>query len=173
MQPNLRMIFENRLEQLNHLMGVARAYLKPFDLGSKARFAVELILEEAVTNVINHGFEETSVAEVSAEEVSTEEVSAEGSSSRDTHLIAVNLAVIGDEVHLQVADEGRPFTPLAVPRLDVNQPFMERLEGGLGIHLVRQMMNSMAYRREGERNIFEIWIRDRDGNGTEDVGARV
>lgn len=168
MQPNLRMIFESRLEQLNHLMGVARAYLKPFDLGSKARFAVELILEEVVTNVINHGFEETSV-----EEASTEEASIEGSSSSDTHLIAVNLAVIGDEVHLQVADEGRPFNPLSVPRLDVNQPFMERLEGGLGIHLVRQMMNSMAYRREGERNIFEIWIRDRDGNGTEDVGARV
>lgn len=158
MQPNLRMIFESRLEQLNHLMGVARAYLKPFDLGSKARFAVELILEEAVTNVINHGFEEAS---------------SEGSSSRETHLIAVNLAVFGGEVHLQVADEGRPFNPLAVPRLDVSRPFLERLEGGLGIHLVRQMMNSMAYRREGERNIFEIWIHDRDGNGTEDAGASV
>jgi serine/threonine-protein kinase RsbW len=168
MQPNLRMIFQSHLEQLNHLMGVARAYLKPFDLGSKARFAVELILEEAVTNVINHGFEETSVGEASAEEASTE-----GSSFRETHLIAVNLAIIGDEIHLQVADEGRPFNPLSVPRLDVSQPFMERLEGGLGIHLVRQMMNSMAYRREGERNIFEIWIRDRDGNETDDGSESV
>ena len=36
MQPNLRMVFEDNLEALNHLTAVARAYLKPFGLGAKA-----------------------------------------------------------------------------------------------------------------------------------------
>jgi serine/threonine-protein kinase RsbW len=147
MQPKLRMVFENRLEALNHLMAVTRAYLKPFEFGGKPRFAVELILEEVVTNVIHHAFEGAPTAET------------------ESQLIAVNLGIDGNEIHLRVEDGGRPFNPLSVPRLDVCQPLMERLEGGLGIHLVRQMMNSMAYRREGERNIFEIWIRDRNGDG--------
>jgi serine/threonine-protein kinase RsbW len=139
------MVFENRLEALNHLMAVVRAYLEPYPLSGKPRFAVELILEEVVTNVIHHAFKGRHPEEDLP------------------RLIAVEMAVTEREVHIRVADDGRPFNPLSVPRLDVEQPFMERLEGGLGIHLVRQMMNSMAYRREGERNIFEIWIRDRDG----------
>lgn len=161
MQPNLRMIFENRLEQLNHLMTVTRAYLEPYELEGKTRFAVELILEEAVVNVITHGFKG------GGEE--KEDPAIPRSPDKDLDLITVNLNVAGQEVHLQVEDQGRPFNPLSVPRLDVGQPLMERLEGGLGIHLVRQMMNSMAYRREGERNIFEIWIRDRNGNGSDTV----
>jgi anti-sigma regulatory factor (Ser/Thr protein kinase) len=153
MQPSLRMVFENHLEKLNHLMAVVRAYWAPYGLGGKTRFAVELILEEVVTNVIHHAFQGgTAVAE-------------------SPHLIMVSLDVAGAEVHLRVVDGGRPFNPLSVPRLDVDQPFMERLEGGLGIHLVRQMMNSMAYRREAERNIFEIWIRDRDGMGAEGAAS--
>jgi anti-sigma regulatory factor (Ser/Thr protein kinase) len=117
-------------------------------LGGKPRFAVELILEEVVTNVINHAFEPAEPDEGA------------------TRLIAVSLDVVGSEAHLRIVDDGRPFNPLSVPRLDVAQPFMERLEGGLGIHLVRRMMNSMAYRRDEGRNIFEIWIRDRDTKGT-------
>jgi anti-sigma regulatory factor (Ser/Thr protein kinase) len=140
------MVFENRLEALNHLMAVVRAYLKPFPLSRKPRFAVELILEEVVTNVIHHAFEGVPAPQ------------------QGPHLITVDLAVSERGVHLWVTDDGRPFNPLSAPRLDVGQPLMERLQGGLGIHLVRQMMDSMAYRREGERNNFEIWIRDREGN---------
>jgi serine/threonine-protein kinase RsbW len=147
MRPSLRMVFENRLEALNHLMAVVRAYLKPFPLSRKPRFAVELILEEVVTNVIHHAFEGVPATQ------------------QGPHMITVDLAVSERGVHLWVTDDGRPFNPLSAPRLDVGQPLMERLQGGLGIHLVRQMMDSMAYRREGERNNFEIWIRDREGNG--------
>jgi anti-sigma regulatory factor (Ser/Thr protein kinase) len=145
------MVFENRLEKLNHLMAVIRAYSAPFGLSGKTRFAVELILEEVVTNVIHHAFDEADTAAGKSQQ------------------IAVSLAVADAEVHLRVEDGGRPFNPLSAPRQKVDQPFMERLQGGLGIHLVRQMMNSMAYRREANRNIFEIWIRDR--NGKADQGA--
>ncbi|MEJ2642689.1 MAG: ATP-binding protein [Desulfosarcinaceae bacterium] len=147
MRPNLRMVFENRIETLNHLMEVTKAYLKPYPLSGKARFAVELILEEVVTNVIHHAFEAVPVT------------------AQEPHLIAVDLEVSERGVHLGVTDDGRPFNPLSVPRLDVDQPLLERLEGGLGIHLVRQMMDSMAYRRKSGHNYFEIWIRDREGDG--------
>jgi anti-sigma regulatory factor (Ser/Thr protein kinase) len=85
--------------------------------------------------------------------------------AQEPHLIAVDLEVSERGVHLGVTDDGRPFNPLSVPRLDVDQPLLERLEGGLGIHLVRQMMDSMAYRRKSGHNYFEIWIRDREGDG--------
>ncbi|MDJ0781707.1 MAG: ATP-binding protein [Desulfosarcinaceae bacterium] len=162
MQPYLQMVIENRLEALNHLMAVTRAYVTPYDLGGKSEFAVELILEEVVTNVIHHAFAEAASSETGAG--TPQPAVAPPDTGDPRHLIAVRLSVSDKQVHLRVTDDGHPFNPLSAPRLDVGRPFMERLEGGIGIHLVRQMMNSMAYRREADRNIFEIWIRGQDGH---------
>jgi len=45
-----------------------------------------------------------------------------------------------------------PFNPLDAPIPDITLPIEERRVGGLGIHLVRQFMDTLAYERRGERN---------------------
>jgi serine/threonine-protein kinase RsbW len=56
----------------------------------------------------------------------------------------------------EIEDDGRPFNPLETPPPNVGASLPEKPIGGLGIHLAKTMMDSMAYRREAEKNILTI-----------------
>ena len=62
---------------------------------------------------------------------------------------------ISDEnsLTIEIVDDGRPFDPLTdAPKPDVNAELEDRNIGGLGIHLVRKMMDDVRYRREEGKN---------------------
>jgi anti-sigma regulatory factor (Ser/Thr protein kinase) len=58
--------------------------------------------------------------------------------------------------HAEVIDYGRPFDPLSVPPPDLDAPIEERRIGGLGLHIVREMMDTLEYAREGGRNVLRL-----------------
>ena len=51
-------------------------------------------------------------------------------------------------------DDGRPFNPLNVPEPDTKQLLEVRPIGGLGIHLVRKLIDELEYRRQNDKNIL-------------------
>jgi len=53
-------------------------------------------------------------------------------------------------------DKGRPYNPLEQPDPDLNKPIIEREIGGLGIFMVKKMMNSMEYSRKNGKNVLVI-----------------
>jgi serine/threonine-protein kinase RsbW len=55
-----------------------------------------------------------------------------------------------------IEDDGVAFDPLARAAPDVTADLDEREIGGLGIHLVRTLMDGMTYERRGERNVLVI-----------------
>ena len=57
-------------------------------------------------------------------------------------------------VVVQVEDEGRPFNPLEAPPVDLDAPIEGRPIGGLGIHLIRSLMDAIEYRHEDGRNVL-------------------
>jgi anti-sigma regulatory factor (Ser/Thr protein kinase) len=63
----------------------------------------------------------------------------------------VSLRVEDGDIIASVADRGAPFNPLLAPEPDLAAGLEQRDVGGLGIHLVRRLVNSMEYeRREGQ-----------------------
>ncbi len=100
-------------------------------LSSLAAKRLELACEEVIVNVIEHAY--------SGREG---EIDVEVTSPREK------------EVHVVVSDDGPPFDPL-VARLnpDVDLPLEAREAGGLGLFLVRQIVDQLDYKREGERNV--------------------
>jgi anti-sigma regulatory factor (Ser/Thr protein kinase) len=69
------------------------------------------------------------------------------------HPIEVALRLDGERLVAEVVDSGAPFDPLqdsATP--DIELEIDDRPVGGLGIHLVRTLMDEVSYRRDGERN---------------------
>ena len=96
-------------------------------------FKVNLALEELVINIMDYGF-------------------ADGDHEIDITLISEDHRLI-----IEIADSGKAFDPLQdAPVPDVNAPAEERPIGGLGIYLVRNMMDDMQYRREGDRNYLTL-----------------
>jgi anti-sigma regulatory factor (Ser/Thr protein kinase) len=56
-----------------------------------------------------------------------------------------------------VADEGPPFDPLTQPSPDPATTFTRDKPGGWGIHLVRRVMDEVAYRYADGRNILTLY----------------
>ena len=59
-----------------------------------------------------------------------------------------------EHIEMEFEDRGREFNPLEIGEPDFETPVEERQLGGLGIHLVKKMMDETKYRREGDRNIL-------------------
>ena len=97
-------------------------------------FKLSLALEEAVANVIHHGFGDLP----------------------PPHRIAVEVTIDADRVTALVIDNGQPFDPSAVPEPDANLPLEQRSPGGLGVHLIRRLMDRVDYRRVGGENRLRL-----------------
>jgi anti-sigma regulatory factor (Ser/Thr protein kinase) len=57
---------------------------------------------------------------------------------------------------VEIADFGRVFNPLQADPPDLSRGLAERPIGGLGVFLVRSMVDSITYRREGDRNVLSF-----------------
>ena len=121
----------NRLSELERVSGHVETFGGGHGVPAKTLFEIRLALDEVLTNVIEYGYVDT-----------------------HDHDIEVRLAITDNVVAIEVEDDARPFNPLALPPPDVTQAVEERPIGGLGVHLVRQVMSGLAYRRERGKNIL-------------------
>ena len=135
MANTLSISFANDIRELTHVLQVVNIFLEPRELQSKLVYAVNLILEEILMNIIKYGYDD-----------------------EDSHEIEVQIELQEDEVALTVIDDGKEFNPLTIPGPDRAKSAMDRIEEGLGLQFVRHMRNAMEYRREGDKNILSIWI---------------
>ena len=94
-----------------------------------------LALEEVFSNIINYAFDDDRV-----------------------HLITCQMTVENDQLNLRVTDDGKPFNPLTLPPPDIHAPIENRCIGGLGIHLVMNLMDTVEYRRIEDKNILNLKV---------------
>ncbi len=66
---------------------------------------------------------------------------------------------------LTFADSGIPFDPLAREDPDIHVPLEARGIGGLGVFMVKKLVDAMSYRREGDRNILTLRKKFAPGTG--------
>ena len=57
---------------------------------------------------------------------------------------------------LEFRDQGRPFDPLAQPLPDLDAPLEQRPVGGLGLALVRALVDDARYERHGAANVLRL-----------------
>jgi anti-sigma regulatory factor (Ser/Thr protein kinase) len=100
----------------------------------RPRLKLALVLEEAAMNVLSHAFADRP----------------------PPHAIRIRLDVGLAEIVAEIVDNGRPFDPSAAPPPDFSIPLAARDPGGLGIHLIRTMMDKVEYRRAGAENILRL-----------------
>jgi serine/threonine-protein kinase RsbW len=129
-RPALVLRVPSRTEYLAAIRDVTRrmAELAGFDGGEADQLA--LAVDEAATNVIEHAYH--------------------GAADRR---VEVRLDVRGDELRVEVVDDGEGVDPRAVPQVDLRRYASERRTGGLGMHLMGRIMDSVTFRRTAGGNV--------------------
>jgi anti-sigma regulatory factor (Ser/Thr protein kinase) len=126
-------VLRNDRSEILRMAALAEQFGAEAQLPEEDVMTVNLVLDEIVANVIENAYED------SAE-----------------HEIHVSLTRDGDTLTVRVEDDGRAFDPLQAPPPDLDLPIEERPIGGLGIHIVRSVMDAVDYQRRGDRNILTM-----------------
>jgi len=123
----------NDITELQSLARVLEDLGRTIGLSLEHIHTLNLAMEEIITNIIRYGYED----------------------DRE-HRIEVRIVVDDTRVNLEIEDDGKSFNPLEVPIPDVDRPIAERPIGGLGLFLVRNLMDELAYTRRGGKNILSM-----------------
>ena len=75
------------------------------------------------------------------------------------------MELVGIRLTMTIADDGVPFDPLGAEAPDVDAPLEEREIGGLGIHLVRNLVDDASYHRRIDRNVMTL-VKDIEQEGS-------
>lgn len=113
---------KNDIAQVEQLPGFVDDICDELALGPDKAFNLNLVLEEAVTNVIMYAFPQG-----------------------EEHEFRVLATSNGKALSLVVQDDGAPFDPTTVAEVDTTLSAEERPIGGLGIFLIRQIMSDVSY----------------------------
>ena len=132
-QSKVTLDLKNERSELAKLNNTLTEFGQNHQLPDAVLFAIKLALEEIVTNAISHGFKD-----------------------RREHRITVRLSLEQSALLSEVEDDGPAFNPLEMLAPDTKQPLEERPVGGLGIHLVRTLMDEVRYRRQDGRNVLVL-----------------
>ena len=76
----------------------------------------------------------------------------------DTGQVETRLQIKDGELRITLIDDGVAFDPLSAEQPDVDASLDERDIGGLGIFLVRELMDQVTYQRQGDRNLLTLSI---------------
>jgi anti-sigma regulatory factor (Ser/Thr protein kinase) len=128
---HLSVSLKNKLEEIPILAQAIEKFAEVNNLADQSVFQVNLCLDELLTNTISYGFPEGG-----------------------EHVIKVEIALQGGMLVIATEDDGLAFNPLERSAPDTSQGIEERAIGGLGIHLVRNMMDEIEYQRKEERNVL-------------------
>ena len=115
------------LDQLQRIPAAVEDFAEQDNWPPDLVFKVNLVLDELSVNIVNYG--------------------------EATGEIEVCLAADSETVRVEIVDDGKPFDPLTeAAEPDIDAPLADRPIGGLGIHLVRELMDELHYSREGGKN---------------------
>ena len=116
------------------------AFCAEHDVSSEIAFAVNVSVDELLTNTISYGYDDA-----------------------DPHRIEMTVRMEGTVLVVELSDDAKAYDPTAAPDPDIDAPIEARPIGGLGVHFVRVLMDSFRYRRSDGRNIVTLTKETRNG----------
>ena len=120
----------NTIPQLNEFIDTV---CEELEIDMALAMSLNLAMEEAVVNVMDYAYPEGTEGEVDIEAIADKA-----------------------QLHFTISDSGKPFDPTAKEEVDTTLSAEERPIGGLGIHLIRQLMDNISYERKDGKNILRL-----------------
>lgn len=125
----------NKLQELTKLPDFLENFCSDLPISPMLVLSINLALEEAMVNCVNYAYPTGTTGDIS---------------------LSICWNAEQQALNFTLSDAGAPFDPTAAPAPDTDSGAEDRPIGGLGIFLVRQIMDSVCYHREGNLNILTM-----------------
>jgi sigma-B regulation protein RsbU (phosphoserine phosphatase) len=129
----LSLVVKNDLSEIPRVIEQFGTFANEVKLPEAFGNAINLVFDELLANTISYGYQDD-----------------------DEHLIEILLDYSSDRMVLTLSDDGSPFNPLSLTTPDTTSSLEQRQIGGLGVHLVRQLMDSVNYQRQQNKNVLTL-----------------
>lgn len=135
-KPGIERRFTSCSKDLSRVMAETNGFLEEMGVDAHATYVANLVIEELGTNILKYGYDDSR-----------------------THEIRLQLDLQPGKLSLLMEDDGHRFNPLEAPGPNLRLPIEQRAPGGLGLHLVRRMVDRIEYRRRNGWNQVRVEIR--------------
>lgn len=131
--PKLELTVPNRLSENSRVKEHFDTFSEHYGIPKQVRLKMDVVFDELLTNIISYAYQDD-----------------------QEHNIGIKVELSAGRLKVSMVDDGIPFNPLGVETPDTALPLEERKIGGLGIHLVRNMMDKVSYRRRIDKNVITV-----------------
>jgi anti-sigma regulatory factor (Ser/Thr protein kinase) len=127
---------ENTVKDVAAMSARIEDFVLGHGLSRRMAFQISLVLDELVTNAVSYGYID-----------------------QEKHDIIISLDLDEEGVHIHLQDDAGAFNPLNAPEPDLDLEIEKREApyGGLGIHIVKSLVDSITYERKDEKNILKMY----------------
>lgn len=132
---DMHLVINNNLSKIVEVYQAFEKLAEKNSLAENEINTVKLIFDELLNNVISYGFPD-----------------------KGDHEIDIKVEVTNNRLLGTISDEGIPFNPMAAPVPDINSPIKDRKKRGMGIHLVRSLVDNIFYQRRIDKNVTTFLI---------------
>lgn len=128
-----QLTLQNKLEELNTINEFLDVLADSWELETAFVMSMNLVLEEAFTNIVNYAYDDDL-----------------------SHTIIIDFSKLNDVFTIEITDDGKAYDPTLAAEPDIQLPAESRGIGGLGIFLIRKMMDEVQYTRSEGKNILQL-----------------
>jgi sigma-B regulation protein RsbU (phosphoserine phosphatase) len=129
----LRISIKNELSEIARFNETFEAFADEHGLPMPITMKFSLTFDELLSNVISYAYRD-----------------------EDDHEIATRVELVADRLTVTITDDGVPFNPLSAKTPDTTVALEDREFGGLGIHLVRSLVDDVSYHRRIDKNVLTL-----------------
>ena len=133
----MRRGFRREIDALDEIFRFLEDFVAEAAIDERDAFTINLVVEELFTNLVRHN-------------------------NGGGESIDIDIEREGDDFHLELTDfDVEPFDPTSVPRPPLTSDIDERSPGGLGLHLVRTMVDDLSYEYEPKTRRMRVSVTKR------------
>ncbi len=127
------MRIENDLSEIAKVDEKLDEFAEQFGVPPAIAATFHIIFDDLLNNVISYGFND-----------------------EQRHFIDISMELTANSLIVSITDDGVPFNPLAETAPDTTLSIEDRQIGGLGIHIVVNMVDDISYQRTADKNVLTL-----------------
>lgn len=133
METTIAIQIPNKIPEIERVCDAIAEFSRKHAVSDKTIFTLHLALDEILTNIISYGYSDT-----------------------EEHKIDIRYSLQKDFLKLEITDDSNPYDPANAPEPDINASLENRKIGGLGIYLIKNMLDDIKYSSENGKNTLVL-----------------